>query len=87
MEKSEVLAKLHKGLVDLEFIKKDGTLRQMIATLNESDLPAQIDLEETIQKKKPNPDVMAVFDVANNGWRSFRWDSLKTVNGEVFNNE
>jgi hypothetical protein len=43
-------------------------------------LPAQVDLEEAIQKKKPNPDALAVWDVEANGWRSFRWDSLQDFN-------
>lgn len=84
MGKSEVLELLHNETVDLEFIKKDGSVRVMTATLRADKLPAQIDLEEAVQKKTPNPDVMAVFDLINQGWRSFRWDSLKTVNGVAF---
>jgi hypothetical protein len=84
MGKSEVLELLHNETVDLEFIKKDGSVRVMTATLRADKLPAQIDLEEAVQKKTPNPDVMAVFDLINQGWRSFRWDSLKTVNGVVY---
>ena len=49
----------------------------MHCTLSEEFLPAQVDLEEAIQKKAPNNDVLAVWDVEVNGWRSFRWDSLK----------
>jgi len=84
MGKSEVLELLHNETVDLEFIKKDGSLRVMTATLRADKLPAQVDLEEAVQKKTPNPEVMAVFDLINQGWRSFRWDSLKTVNGVAF---
>lgn len=84
MGKSEVLELLHNEAVDLEFIKKDGSLRVMTATLRADKLPAQVDLEEAVQKKTPNPEVMAVFDLINQGWRSFRWDSLKTVNGVAF---
>lgn len=84
MGKSEVLELLHNETVDLEFIKKDGSVRVMTATLRADKLPAQVDLEEAVQKKTPNPDVMAVFDLINQGWRSFRWDSLKTVNGVAF---
>jgi hypothetical protein len=84
MEKSKVLELLHTETVDLEFVKKDGTVRVMTATLKADKLPAQVDLEEAVQKKAVNPDVMAVFDLINQGWRSFRWDSLKTVNGEVY---
>ena len=81
MEKSEVLDLLHNESVDLEFIKKDGTLRHMTATLRAESLPAQVDLEEAVQKKATNPDVLAVFDLINQGWRSFRWSSLRKVNG------
>lgn len=84
MEKSKVVDMLKNETVDLEFVKKDGTLRVMTCTLQENKLPAQVDLEEHVQKKAPNPDILAVFDVINQGWRSFRWDSLKKVNGEAF---
>lgn len=84
MDRSEVLKALHEGQVQLCFQKVDGTLRNMLATLKEEFLPSQIDLEETIQKKKQNPDVLAVWDIENKGWRSFRWDRLQNVNGENF---
>lgn len=84
MVKSEVLELLHNESVDLEFIKKDGSLRIMTATLRVDKLPTQVDLEEAVQTKTPNPDVLAVFDLHNQGWRSFRWDSLQKVNGVSF---
>ena len=58
------------------FTKKDGTERNMLCTLNPDLLPAQVDLEESVQKKTPNPDVLAVYDVEKDGWRSFRYDSI-----------
>lgn len=67
---------LYKGPVRVKFVKKDGTDRDMLCTLNESLLPAQVDLEEAVQKKTPNPEVQAVFDIDKQAWRSFRWDSL-----------
>jgi hypothetical protein len=84
MEKSDVINLLKNESVDLEFVKKDGTLRVMTCTLKEDKLPNQLDVEEVVQKKAPNPDVLAVFDLINQGWRSFRWDGLKKVNGETF---
>ena len=67
---------LQKGVVKVKFIKKDGTERNMLCTLNPDLLPAQVDLEESVQKKTPNPDVLAVYDVEKDGWRSFRYDSI-----------
>jgi hypothetical protein len=67
---------LHNGVVEVLFLKKDGTERRLICTLKADLLPAQTDLEEAVQKKTPNPDVLAVWDTENQGWRSFRWDSI-----------
>lgn len=87
MDKSEVLELLHEGEVLVAFEKADGSERNMLATLTEVLLPEQVDVEEHIQKKKPNPDVCVVWDTENQGWRSFRWDRLKRVNGDTFGSE
>lgn len=84
MVKSEVIKHLKDGVSVVEFNKVNGEYRQMKCTLNEKYLPEQIDLEESVQKKKPNPEVLAVYDVEVKGWRSFRWDKLKTVDGIEF---
>lgn len=67
---------LHEGIVEVVFIKKDGTERKLKCTLKADLLPAQTDLEEAVQKKTPNPAVLAVWDLENEGWRSFRYDSV-----------
>lgn len=67
---------LHNGVIRVVFMKKDGTERKMLCTLKADLLPAQTDLEEAVQKKTPNPDVLAVWDVEAQGWRSFRYDSV-----------
>lgn len=84
MGRSDVINLLKTETVDIEFIKKDGTLRFMTCTLREDKLPAQVDLEEAVQSKKVNDNVLAVFDLIEQGWRSFRWDSLRTVNGVTY---
>jgi hypothetical protein len=48
----------------------------MFCTLNEVHLPAQTDLEEQVQKRKENADVVSVWDIEAKGWRSFRKDSV-----------
>jgi hypothetical protein len=67
---------LRKKTVEVVFIKKDGTERKMLCTLKPDLLPAQTDLEEAVQKKAPNPDALAVWDLEAQGWRSFRYDSI-----------
>jgi hypothetical protein len=34
---------------------------------------------ESKSDRKVNEDVMPVFDLEAGGWRSFRWDSIKSV--------
>jgi hypothetical protein len=81
MNQQEIKDALHTNVCTVTFTKVNGDERVMQCTLKEDLLPAQIDIEESIQesiqKKKPNPDVLAVYDVTAQGWRSFRWDSLK----------
>jgi len=71
---------LQTGIANVTFVKKDGTQRNLLCTLLPSELPAQTDLEEAVQKKTPNPEVLAVWDLENKGWRSFRYDSVLGFN-------
>lgn len=84
MVKSEIINELKTSIVDIEFVKKDGTLRFMTCTLREESLPGQKDLFDQLKVAVVNDDVLRVFDTIQQGWRSFRWDSLKTVNGVSF---
>lgn len=80
-DKEDITKKLHEGICKIIFTKTNGDTRIMHCSLNESLLPEQVDLE-VVQKKAPNPDVLAVWDVENSGWRSFRWDSVKEFSAE-----
>tara|TARA_Y100000389_G_C17308222_1_gene436559 strand:+ start:621 stop:893 length:273 start_codon:yes stop_codon:yes gene_type:complete len=78
MTKSEILESLKAGKVDLEFIKADGTLRKMVATLSDDFI---VYASTPTNSKKQNEFALPVWDTEVNAWRSFRWDSLKLVNG------
>lgn len=74
--KTGVMEILREGVVTVTFTKNDGSERTMRCTLAENKIPA-----EKLPKgtgKAENADVQAVFDVENDGWRSFRWDSVKS---------
>jgi hypothetical protein len=60
------------------FTKKDGTERVMKATLNENVIPQEF-IPKSKDNRKINDEVIAVFDLENQGWRSFRYDSIKQV--------
>ena len=79
--KHELREMMHNGVHTVVFVKADGTERTMRATL----LPEYVNngktlLQEDGAVKRPeNPDVLAVWDMDNNGWRSFRIDSVKEI--------
>lgn len=81
MQKSNVLELLNAGAVDLSFTKVDGSTRQMLATLSEDIVPGRMNPADSIRYEKNAQSVCAVWDMANNGWRSFRWESVTEVNG------
>ena len=70
---------LRANIVNVKFEKADGTMRDMMCTLNEKYLPEQKDLEEAIQEKEPNKEVVAVWDLEKEAWRSFRLDRVKSM--------
>ena len=77
-EKDWLKTLLREQNVAIEFVKKDGSVRKMICTLSESKIPVEKSPKNV--GKKQNDEVLAVFDVENDGWRSFRWDSIKKIN-------
>lgn len=75
MDKAFLLAELQSGPVKIKFTKRDGTVREMTCTLNETYLPER-EHDNGKQAKKENPEVQSVWDLEKNSWRSFRWDSI-----------
>lgn len=79
------------GPVTVTFTKKDGTERVMKCTTSASFVPDPIpaphftntdnpiDFPVPKKERKINEDVMPVFDLESNAWKSFRWDSVKSV--------
>ena len=74
---------LRDSIVEVAFTKKDGTERKMKCTLKPSLLPVQEEKEQPSTRKVPT-DSLAVYDLENNGWRSFRYDSITTISFELF---
>lgn len=69
---------LRNSVIDVHFTKADGTTRVMKCTLNEEFIPPR-DSETSDSTRKVNPDVCPVWDMENQAWRSFRWDSITKI--------
>jgi hypothetical protein len=73
---------LKDNVCEVQFTKVDGTLRTMRCTLMQDSLPPL----KTDGKQHPeNLDIIPVWDVEAEGWRSFRLDSVKSF-GTVSSN-
>lgn len=82
MTRDEVLTQLRSGLIAIEFEKADGTMREMIATLEEGTVPPKEPVGGDAEAKRKQADTAcAVWDVDAAGWRSFRWDKLRLFDG------
>jgi hypothetical protein len=80
-EKNWLLSALRESEVTVKFTKKDGSERTMICTLKEDKIPAEKTPKGT--EKQKNEEVVPVFDLESQGWRSFRWDSIKEIHFTV----
>ncbi len=84
-EKDWLRTLLHEGVVGITFIKKDGSERLMQCTLAESKIPSEFAPKGS--EKAKSDEVLPVFDVENDGWRSFRWDSIKKIEFSLIGKE
>lgn len=71
--RSSLYELLTNGKLKVTFNKINGEERTMLCTLSEQYLPKQEVIES---KRRVNPDVMSVWDLEKNEWRSFRLDKV-----------
>ncbi|NTU49750.1 MAG: DUF2693 domain-containing protein [Desulfobulbaceae bacterium] len=83
INRTELIKRLKFGVVEVEFIKKDGSPRVMQATLAPELLPPIAEGEESEEstnrlKKNDggNLDLINCFDIEAQGWRCFKISSL-----------
>lgn len=69
---------LRVGPAQVIFTKKDGTERIMNCTLQAERLP-KVEVKEDKVPRKQNTDTLAVYDLDNQGWRSFTIKSVKSI--------
>lgn len=69
------------GPVSITFTKTDGSERVMKCTLEEGVVPVYE--KKTSRVKVKNDEMLSVWDLDKQAWRSFRFDSLKHVQVEL----
>ena len=81
MTREEMIDMLVSGECTVTFTKVDGTQRVMPCTLNARLIPPEPVSESTESKKerKVNEEVIPVFCTDKQAWRSFRVDSVISI--------
>ena len=74
----EVQEALRNGVVTIVFRKKDGTERVMLGTTKMDSIPEEHHPVGT--HKALSNEVCRCFDTEKGEWRSFRWDSVISIN-------
>lgn len=81
LEAQDVRDILKNNIVELVFEKRDGTERRMFCTLIKEFLPSTGEQILT-QASEPSDNVITCWDLECNDWRSFRLDSVKSLEAE-----
>ena len=76
MNRNEMVDQLKNGICEVVFEKVNGDERTMSATLSPNHLPKRDD--EAPASIQRSDDVIAVWDMIKEDWRSFRVASVKT---------
>ena len=82
MTKEELVESLKQGEVVVTFKKKDGTERVMRCTKSFDNIPIEKHPkvnEETTKQPAANADLIMVWDLEKEGWRSFDYKSLLKI--------
>tara|TARA_A100001035_G_scaffold245040_1_gene213073 strand:+ start:260 stop:541 length:282 start_codon:yes stop_codon:yes gene_type:complete len=75
--RDRLITRLTEGKLNVTFTKKNGEERTMFCTLMSEFLPETKETEKKDQKV--NEEVLAVWDLDKDAWRSFRIDSISNV--------
>jgi hypothetical protein len=76
----EIRELLRNNIVEVVFTKRDGSDRCMYCTLIDEFLPSRG--EEIITQGKPDDNIITCWDLEHDAWRSFRLDSVKSLEAE-----
>lgn len=68
---------LRTDVITVTFEKVDGSTRELHCTLIESKIAEEMKPKNS--GRAQSDEVIAVFDVENRGWRSFRYDSVRRI--------
>ena len=82
MNIQELRELLTTDIVTATFTKKDGSRREMICTTMPAHLPGS---ESSTSTSVVSNTIVTVWDLESAAWRSFKYDSLISIETDYFN--
>lgn len=84
--KQQLVEYLRNYICEVTFTKKDGTIRLMHCTLRQDKIEVPLSTKEQQEVVLRPNNVIRVFDLENNGWRSFDYTTVKnfTIRGSNY---
>ena len=67
-----MISRLQENTCRVIFKKTNGEERDMVCTL----MPDKVPTTKSTKESKPNPDIVAVWDLDKEGWRSYRVENV-----------
>lgn len=83
MSIEELRKLLKEDIVTVTFTKKNGDKRVMLCTLLPSYLPGGDSGGSSTSV--PSDTIVTVWDIEQNAWRSFKFDTITSIETEYFN--
>lgn len=85
----QAVALLRNNVCEIQFTKRDGSLRVLKGTLLPTLLPEQTDVEEVTEGQKSksvrgNQSNVVVYDLEAQGWRTFNVERLQSITPMVW---
>ena len=77
--KETLQSALRTGAHAVTFTKKDGTVREMIASLHDADIPVEAAPKGTGLVSDAADSPLRAYDIANKGWRSINVSTVTSV--------
>ena len=74
---------LKEGKTNFVFIKKDGSLRHAVGTLNLDEVPeSDKQFKHSEEEQVERTDGTSYYDLEKSGWRCCKFDSVVSINGK-----
>tara|TARA_B100001094_G_scaffold166784_1_gene161405 strand:- start:1202 stop:1468 length:267 start_codon:yes stop_codon:yes gene_type:complete len=80
LDRGKIELSLKRGKFLVDFTKVNGDQRKILCTLSQKFMPkAEFNVSRVEAKRQKNTETLSVWDLESESWKSFRVNSVKSV--------